>query len=151
MRHLVGRRGGDANQSQTSDSSVSSAAIVSPPPATAGARAGAGAGAGEAVGRRATSTRQGLQGPLSPRRTAELAGRGQGQGGAKGRGTSREGSDGTPSMGSSFSDLDGGFRSQPLLCFVSADDALRQMLRSRSRRSKKRLPVACRTGLSAAG
>ncbi|AEO65075.1 uncharacterized protein THITE_37358, partial [Thermothielavioides terrestris NRRL 8126] len=106
MRHLVGRRGGDANQSQTSDSSVSSAAIVSPPPATAGARAGAGAGAGETAGRRATSTRQGLQGPLSPRRTAELAGRGPGQGGAKGRGTSREGSDGTPSMGSSFSDLD---------------------------------------------
>lgn len=36
-------------------------------------------------------------GPLSPRRTVEL----------KGRGYSREGSDGTPSMGSSFSDLDG--------------------------------------------
>ncbi|KAF4124395.1 Arb2 domain [Geosmithia morbida] len=39
-------------------------------------------------------------GPLSPRRTAELAGRSSG-----GRG-SHEGSDGTPSMGSSFSDLD---------------------------------------------
>ncbi|PSR75437.1 hypothetical protein BD289DRAFT_487123 [Coniella lustricola] len=35
-------------------------------------------------------------GPLSPRRTTEL----------KSRGYSREGSDGTPSMGSSFSDLD---------------------------------------------
>jgi hypothetical protein len=43
-------------------------------------------------------------GPLSPRRTAELAGRspiGRGKNGG------REGSDGTPSMGSSFSDLDG--------------------------------------------
>lgn len=37
-------------------------------------------------------------GPLSPRRTAELAGTGKGSG---------KGSDGTPSMGSSFSDLDG--------------------------------------------
>ncbi|KAH7396046.1 hypothetical protein BKA64DRAFT_675202 [Cadophora sp. MPI-SDFR-AT-0126] len=36
-------------------------------------------------------------GPLSPRRTAELAGTGKGSG---------KGSDGTPSMGSSFSDLD---------------------------------------------
>jgi len=36
-------------------------------------------------------------GPLSPRRTAELAGTGRGSG---------KGSDGTPSMGSSFSDLD---------------------------------------------
>lgn len=35
--------------------------------------------------------------PLSPRRTAEL----------KGKGLSREGSDGAPSMGSSYSDLDG--------------------------------------------
>lgn len=42
-----------------------------------------------------------LAGPLSPRRTAELAGRSPGKG--------REGSDGTPSMGSSFSDLDGEF------------------------------------------
>jgi len=39
-------------------------------------------------------------GPLSPRRTAELAGTGRGSG---------KGSDGTPSMGSSFSDLDGMF------------------------------------------
>jgi hypothetical protein len=43
-------------------------------------------------------------GPLSPRRTTELAGRDQG---SKGKGYSREGSDGTPSMGSSYSDLDG--------------------------------------------
>ncbi|KAI1309658.1 hypothetical protein F5Y03DRAFT_392946 [Xylaria venustula] len=42
-------------------------------------------------------------GPLSPRRTLELAGRSPG---GKGKGYSRD-SDGTPSMGSSFSDLDG--------------------------------------------
>ncbi|KAJ6446898.1 mitochondrial import receptor subunit or translocase domain-containing protein [Purpureocillium lavendulum] len=42
-------------------------------------------------------------GPLSPRRTAELAGRSPG---GKAKAGSREGSDGTPSMGSSFSDLD---------------------------------------------
>ncbi|KAF3482263.1 Atg29p [Arthroderma uncinatum] len=41
-------------------------------------------------------------GPLSPRRTAELAGRVP-----HGRGARREGSEGSPSMGSSFSDLDG--------------------------------------------
>ncbi|KAN0106082.1 hypothetical protein V8E51_008958 [Hyaloscypha variabilis] len=45
--------------------------------------------------------RQRLTGPLSPRRTAELAGRSPG---LKGKG--RQDSDGTPSMGSSFSDLD---------------------------------------------
>jgi hypothetical protein len=45
--------------------------------------------------------RQRLSGPLSPRRTAELAGRSPG---LKGKG--RQDSDGTPSMGSSFSDLD---------------------------------------------
>jgi hypothetical protein len=47
---------------------------------------------------------------LSPRRTVELAGRspiGRGKNGG------REGSDGTPSMGSSFSDLDG--RCSPVL------------------------------------
>ena len=70
-------------QSQTSDSSTSSAAIVS---------------------RRPTTSDRKPPGPLSPRRTAELAGRSP-----RGRGKvmSREGSDGTPSMGSSFSDLDG--------------------------------------------
>lgn len=46
-----------------------------------------------------------LPGPLSPRRTAELAGRSPS--GKAGAAASREGSDGTPSMGSSFSDLDG--------------------------------------------
>lgn len=44
-----------------------------------------------------SSGRRHPSGPLSPRRTAEL----------KRKGYSREGSDGTPSMGSSFSDLDG--------------------------------------------
>lgn len=62
-------------QSQTSDSSASSAAMPS---------------------KRAGNRRQ-PSNPLSPRRTVEL----------KGRGYSREGSDGAPSMGSSFSDLDG--------------------------------------------
>ena len=42
------------------------------------------------------------QGPLSPRRTAELVGRPSPR-----RYASKPGSDGTPSMGSSFSDLDG--------------------------------------------
>jgi len=73
------------HQSQTSDSSTSSAAMVPRHPAS-GARA--------------------PQGPLSPRRAAELAGRSPA---GKGKGISREGSDGTPSMGSSFSDLDGEF------------------------------------------
>lgn len=44
-----------------------------------------------------SSGRRHPSGPLSPRRTVEL----------KQKGYSREGSDGTPSMGSSFSDLDG--------------------------------------------
>ncbi|OTA99136.1 hypothetical protein M426DRAFT_76566 [Hypoxylon sp. CI-4A] len=64
------------HRSQTSDSSTSSAA-----------RPSAGGGGG---------------GPLSPRRTMELAGRSPG---GKGKAYSRD-SDGTPSMGSSFSDLD---------------------------------------------
>lgn len=68
------------HQSGTSDSSNSSAAYVS---------------------KRSHSDRRQPSNPLSPRRTAEL----------KGKGYSREGSDGTPSMGSSFSDLDGGYRS----------------------------------------
>ncbi|KAG4430573.1 hypothetical protein IFR05_013955 [Cadophora sp. M221] len=65
-------------QSQTSDSSASST------PATAAPR-------------RDMHGRDRPVGPLSPRRTAELAGTGKGSG---------KGSDGTPSMGSSFSDLD---------------------------------------------
>ncbi|KAL1882095.1 hypothetical protein VTK73DRAFT_2504 [Phialemonium thermophilum] len=71
-------------QSQTSDSSASSSAAVVP----------RGAAAGE---------RRLPLGPLSPRRTAELAGRSPG---GKGKGVAKDGSDGTPSMGSSFSDLD---------------------------------------------
>ncbi|CAG9940530.1 unnamed protein product [Clonostachys rosea f. rosea IK726] len=47
------------------------------------------------------SLEHGKPSPLSPRRTAELAGRSPGS-----KGYSRDGSDGTPSMGSSFSDLD---------------------------------------------
>lgn len=104
VRDFVGRRGpaagagagaGDANQSQTSDSSAGSAAFVSRRPGTAH-----GSGA-------ATAGRVPPAAPLSPRRTAELAGRRHQGSGAKGKVTSREGSDGAPSMGSSFSDLDG--------------------------------------------
>ncbi|PKS09436.1 hypothetical protein jhhlp_004051 [Lomentospora prolificans] len=72
---------GRLHRSQTSDSSTGSAALV---PRMVKA------------GNRATS------GPLSPRAT-QLAGRG---GSAAGKGVSREGSEGTPSMSSSFSDLD---------------------------------------------
>lgn len=79
-----------AHQSQTSDSSTSSAAMVSRNPSGGGER--------------------NPGGPLSPRRTAELAGRSPA---GKGKGISREGSDGTPSMGSSFSDLDGTCPSSP--------------------------------------
>lgn len=76
----------ERQQSQTSDSSASSTAPVArrPDPLY-----------------RESSHRQMLAGPLSPRRTVELAGRSPI---SKGKG--REGSDGTPSMGSSFSDLD---------------------------------------------
>ncbi|KAK7418616.1 Autophagy protein 29 [Neonectria punicea] len=69
------------HKSQTSDSSASSAAMVQRP---------------------GKSREQRQPGPLSPRR-AEVAGQSPG---SKSRGYSREGSDGTPSMGSSFSDLD---------------------------------------------
>lgn len=79
------RKSMEAVQSQTSDSSASSTAPVSRRPETLH-----------------STHRQRPAGPLSPRRTEELAGRSPG---VKGKG--REGSDGTPSMGSSFSDLDG--------------------------------------------
>lgn len=73
-----------ALQSLTSDSSASSAAIVARPGKAREPMAGA---------------------PVSsPRRGVELAGRSPA---GKRRATSREGSEGTPSMGSSFSDLDG--------------------------------------------
>ncbi|PNY22894.1 Multidomain presynaptic cytomatrix related protein [Tolypocladium capitatum] len=71
------------HQSQTSNSSAGSAAMLQRPSKTRDQKG---------------------PGPLSPRRTAELAGRSPGGGGKAG---SREGSDGAPSMGSSFSDLDG--------------------------------------------
>ncbi|KAG7291616.1 hypothetical protein NEMBOFW57_001635 [Staphylotrichum longicolle] len=108
MRDLAAaqRRAGDASQSQTSDSSVGSAAVI--PRRTATTAAGA-AGASERRGL------AGSQGPLSPRRTAELARRGQADAAGKGKGASREGSDGTPSMGSSFSDLDDAFVTQSAL------------------------------------
>ncbi|KAL2136398.1 hypothetical protein VTI74DRAFT_3832 [Chaetomium olivicolor] len=97
MRDLAigGRAAADTNQSQTSDSSAGSTAIVPRRPGTARGTAG---------DRRLPSGD--LQhGPLSPRRTAELAGRGPGSASRR-KGSSRDGSDGTPSMGSSFSDLD---------------------------------------------
>jgi hypothetical protein len=65
-------------QSQTSDSSASSTAPTSRRPEPL-----------QGLGRQRPT------GPLSPKRTAQLSGK------------RREGSDGTPSMGSSFSDLDG--------------------------------------------
>lgn len=78
--HTASKRSQDLGVlSQTSDSSASSA------PATNAGRRQMGRG-----------LRNRPVGPLSPRRTAELAGQGKG-------------SDGTPSMGSSFSDLDGAF------------------------------------------
>ncbi|ENH69738.1 Autophagy-related protein 29 [Fusarium oxysporum f. sp. cubense race 1] len=73
------------HQSHTSDSSASSAAMVQKPDKSD------------------KTTEQRTPGPLSPRRTAELAGRSPGN---QSKGYSREGSDGTPSMGSSYSDLD---------------------------------------------
>ncbi|CCF43347.1 hypothetical protein CH063_13070 [Colletotrichum higginsianum] len=68
------------HHSETSDSSTSSPALVS---------------RGPSMGERRPL------GPLSPRRPAELAGKSPSR-----KGYSRDGSDGTPSMGSSFSDLD---------------------------------------------
>ncbi|RFU27056.1 hypothetical protein B7463_g9278, partial [Scytalidium lignicola] len=80
-----------AQQSQTSDSSASSVAVVARRP-------------GGALREHEYSNHR--PGPLSPRRTAELARQSPGF-----KGKSREGSDGTPSMGSSFSDLDGKYAS----------------------------------------
>ncbi|KAF4822911.1 Autophagy-related protein 29 [Colletotrichum tropicale] len=75
------------HHSETSDSSTSSPALISRSSATSDHRRPAAGGGG----------------PLSPRRAAELSGKSPS---SKGRGYSRDGSDGTPSMGSSFSDLD---------------------------------------------
>lgn len=80
----VQRGSGKDAQSHTSDSSASSAAILHRP---------------------SKAREQAIAGSLSsPRRAAELAGRSPA---GKRRVLSREGSEGTPSMGSSFSDLDG--------------------------------------------
>ncbi|KAK2590397.1 hypothetical protein QQS21_011919 [Conoideocrella luteorostrata] len=54
--------------------------------------------------RKNKSRNPGIPGPLSPTRTTEPAGRSPS---GKGKAISREGSEGTPSMGSSYSDLDG--------------------------------------------
>lgn len=83
---------GRLHRSQTSDSSTGSAAMVP---------------------RQHKSSGRPVSGPISPR-AAQLAGRSPG---GKSKGASREGSDGTPSMGSSFSDLDG--MSSLLPTFVS--------------------------------
>ncbi|KAG9237993.1 hypothetical protein BJ875DRAFT_452344 [Amylocarpus encephaloides] len=81
------RKPNETQQSQTSDSSASSAAApMRPRP--------------EVISREGLQ-RQRLAGPLSSPRTVELAGRS-----TISRGRGREGSDETPSMGSSFSDLD---------------------------------------------
>ncbi|KAL8413533.1 hypothetical protein RB594_004971 [Gaeumannomyces avenae] len=79
------RRIASLGQSQTSDSSASSTALVNRSPAQEARNVA----------------------PLSPRRTAELSGRAAARAKGKGHGLSNHGSDGgTPSMGSSFSDLD---------------------------------------------
>ncbi|RGP79613.1 autophagy-related 29 [Fusarium longipes] len=84
-RHHRGHGKIAIHQSNTSDSSAGSAAMIQKPDRTE------------------KSTEQRTPGPLSPRRTSELMGRSPG---GKDKGYSREGSDGTPSMGSSYSDLD---------------------------------------------
>jgi hypothetical protein len=112
-------------QSQTSDSSTSSAAMVP---------------------RHPTRADRAVSGPLSPRRTAELAGRSPV---GKGKGVSREGSDGTPSMGSSFSDLDGMFSTAVLPVLVGLH-TFSQMPQSLSRLLRRRSLAGCKMALSAA-
>ncbi|KAF3352960.1 hypothetical protein VdG1_00432 [Verticillium dahliae VDG1] len=75
------------HRSETSDSSATSSPAFAAGPAAV-------QGGGD---RSRTQQGAGHAGPLSPRRTAELSGKSPSR---------REGSDGTPSMGSSFSDLD---------------------------------------------
>lgn len=77
-----GKNKGRLHQSQTSDSSTGSTAVIPRPQKSAG---------------------RGQPGPISPR-AAQLAGRSPG---GKSKAASRVGSDGTRSMGSSFSDLEG--------------------------------------------
>jgi len=84
-RRAANKKPEDVGQSHTSDSSASSAAPNVRP------------------SQREVSQVSRQPGPLSPRRTAELAGKSPMY---KGKGLGREGSDGSPSMGSSFSDLD---------------------------------------------
>ncbi|KAI0119509.1 hypothetical protein F4814DRAFT_412231 [Daldinia grandis] len=79
-RHAAAKGSTRVHRSQTSDSSSSTA-----PSALSGSRTGAGGG------------------PLSPRRTTETVGRSPG---ANGKGYSKNSDSGTPSIGSSFSDLD---------------------------------------------
>ncbi|KAL2180808.1 uncharacterized protein P884DRAFT_235966 [Thermothelomyces heterothallicus CBS 202.75] len=102
------------SHSQTSlDSSIGSSSAAPAPAVLPRRPATAGPGDGRRLLPTTTTTGAGMaagggggggpsQGPLSPRRATELAG----PRGARAKGTSREGSDGTPSMGSSFSDLD---------------------------------------------
>jgi hypothetical protein len=79
------QRGMNSHTSDSSTSSTAPAAVTRRGEAAVG-KDGARIGGG-----------RGMSGPLSPKRTAELSGKG------------REGSEGSPSMGSSFSDLDGTF------------------------------------------
>ena len=74
---------------ETSDSSTSSTAQATPVGLARKGEVAVGKDGNRIGGGR------GVSGPLSPKRTAQLSGRG------------REGSEGSPSMGSSFSDLDG--------------------------------------------
>ncbi|PSS12267.1 hypothetical protein M430DRAFT_21367 [Amorphotheca resinae ATCC 22711] len=87
-RERIPARGKPAEVSQTSDSSASSASPAIPR-------------ADEKTGPPPFSQRRGGPSPLSPTRSAALAGRSPGM-----RGKGREGSESSPSMGSSFSDLD---------------------------------------------
>lgn len=93
-------------RSQMTHSSASSAGSS---PAAAGAPTDPGRGRNQPAAPR-------IPGPLSPRRAAELAAVSP----RRRAGLGRDGSDGTPSMGSSFSDLDGEMPLFPLLKFVNS-------------------------------
>lgn len=81
-------------------------------------RSGTSDSSGGSAPKRHPADRRYPSNPLSPRRTAEL----------KGKGVSREGSDGAPSMGSSYSDLDG---KVALLCASVACAAVPDLLSCR--------------------